>query len=202
MGRRFLILLTAIALLQACTGSPAPPDSSCPDGMVVHPMWQGEYPAPVIHVLSQVELSVYAGPCDPFPKGTCLLEPGIFHPWGEGEEFITLRPVEPYRARERFTLGDREVSAGEIVEVTGYLAENICAWKVREKAVNTECLFEDNYPLDPLATLPVGEFQFFRAGCAGWILVDDALFDRPEISRGTILEYGKVGPDDSPLSLL
>jgi hypothetical protein len=123
---------------------------------------------------------------------------GVFHPWGDGDAFVTLRPVEPYTAKDRFTLENIVIEAGETVLVTGYLAENICAFRIREETINAECLYEDNYPLDPLPGLDVEELQFFQAGCDGWILVDETLFTCPEIGEGSILEWGKVGPGNPP----
>ncbi|MBD3868615.1 MAG: hypothetical protein IFK94_10870 [Acidobacteria bacterium] len=194
MVRRFLILTFTLVLLAGCGDSPVPPDPGCPDGMVIHPMWQGEYPGPVIHVIDPVEVPTFADPCDPYPSGTCTLTAGVFHPWGDGDDFVTLRPVEPYTAKDRFTLEETIVEVGETVLVTGYLAENICAFRVREETIHAECLYEDNYPLEALPALPVEELQFFRAGCEGWILVDEDLFDHQKIVDGAILEWGKVGP--------
>ena len=101
--------------------------------------------------------------------------------------------------RQRFASGEKAIPVRfRDRDFWHDLGENFCAFRVRDLAFNAECPFEGNYPLEELEAVPIRELQFFRAGCEGWILVDEALFENQEIERGTTIGWGKVGPATTP----
>jgi hypothetical protein len=192
-----------LVLMLACSGAhdsgpvgPAARDeSTCAEGVEAYPRWQGEYPGPVVHVKAAVEVAAFDHPCDTEPRSACTLLPGIFHPWGEGDGFVTVRSVQRFRATDAFSLEGIEVSAGEAVEIVGYVAEGFCTWRVRGEEIVAPCPDAEDMPVKELSSVEVPERQLFRAGCPHWVLVDDALFALPEIAKGTIVKWGEVGPE-------
>ncbi len=66
----------------ATAGSTAPnADGACSDGRLVQSSWQGEYPAPIVHIESAKALPARSGPCAPKSDRTCTPKPGLFRPW-------------------------------------------------------------------------------------------------------------------------
>jgi hypothetical protein len=173
-------------------------DARCADGIEVYPRWQGEYPSPVVHVKELVAVPAFSHPCDPEPTGACLLQPGLFHPWGDGEAFATVRPLERFKAHRPFSLDGASIKAGEIITLVGYLAEGMCTWRVGDSEIAASCEDLQAIPVEALPTVDVQERQFFRAGCEAWVLVDDTLFARPEIETGTVESWGKVRAQTVP----
>ncbi|MBW1881066.1 MAG: hypothetical protein JRJ84_22160, partial [Deltaproteobacteria bacterium] len=146
-----------------------------------------------------VEVPSYGAPCDSKPDATCRLEPGLYHPWppGAGSAFATLRPIDRFRATRPGEVGDGETTLsfaeGTTVEVLGYHGEGYCALRIDGKHIDGMCpgVSEDGLEEVPAPERP--EIQLFQAPCGTWVQVDDALFERPEVQEGDIVEYGRVG---------
>jgi hypothetical protein len=184
-----------IWLLACARHVPAPaPEAApgrCPAGVEPAPLWVGEYPGPVVEVTQAVTLPGRAAPCDAAATLTCTVPPGLYHPWSTLEAgFVTLSRVQRYRA----TRAHEGLDEGEIVEVTTYLAEGYCRWRVRGRELDERCP-EDGFeelpaePWDDLQTLGVD----CREGRRAW-LDAPALLATPGVREGVVLGYGEIGP--------
>ena len=204
--------LSVLALLSlACGGLGADdpvtehPDAVglCEGGLESTPTWQGEYPGPVVHVMQSATLPYRALPCGPI-AGQCVVSPGLYHPWGRAATgFATVRPVLKYRLSRDFT--DSEGIAyreGDIVEVTAYLGEGFCAFRINGREESGECpgMFDESasafVALNPEAeNLP--ETQLFQTRCedgtSAWIDAAVALA-ADGVEEGVITGYGEVAP--------
>jgi hypothetical protein len=174
----------------------------CGPDVVVFPTWQGEYPGPIVSVKSEVEVPSYKDPCGAEPSGTCRLPVGVAHPWASpalAERFATVRSVERHISGADQTLPEADppttLQAGAAVEIHGYLGEGFCSYEIAGKEVTAMCPGLGDARLEPVPSNLIPERPFFFAtSCQAWVLADAALFERPEIDEGTLIEYGKVGP--------
>lgn len=203
---RLLALPAALGLLAAlaCGGGGAPPDpvaavadagSRCaPGGLQRVDYWQGEYPDPVVHVQAAIEVPAYTDPCLAAPDTTCAVDPAVYHPWGVGDGFVTLRAVQTYTASAAFTVEGHAVEAGETIEIPAYLAEGYCRWRVRGEPFEAACPGVEDYPLAEASTVAPPEVQLMQPGCGAWVEVDEAFMAREGVAPGTVLGWGEVGP--------
>jgi hypothetical protein len=178
---------------------PLPPaPAPCPEGVVEIPMWQGEYPAPVIHVKSGFEVPAFPSPCAPAPTARCFLEPAVYHPWGAGAAYVTTRGVDRHKALKELTLdaasGPLTVPAGSIVPVVAYGGEGYCGFRWEGQDASAMCPGMEEGLWEDLPDPEVPERQLFDPGCAAWVLVEDALMGRAEVAVGEVITYGEVGP--------
>lgn len=185
-------------------------DGLCPAGTETVPLWQGEYPSPVVQVLEEVALPASAGPCQPAAE-ECVVAPGLYHPWAGGREgaatgFATVTATTRYRATEG---GSYEVYSdagaerwpldpGDVIEVGAYYGEGQCELRFGSKTASGECPGVGELAFEELPGLDFEERQLVQIPCYRggelWIEVDEALFARPEVTEGVITGYGEVGP--------
>ena len=166
--------------------------------------WQGEYPGPVVHVMSETRLLSRAEPCGPI-QGECTVPVGLYHPWASGAlGFATVRPILKYRVT-RDHIDDAEVSfsEGDLVEVTVYLGEGFCGMRINGQSESGYCpgVYEDDaFTLLNPEDESRPETQLFKARCAdggdGWIEVGAAL-TASGVEEGVIVGYGEVAPHGS-----
>lgn len=182
--------------LETDRGDKATGPTRCDGAVARVDLWQGEYPMPIVNVTEVVEVPSYSDPCLQSADGTCRIEPGIYHPWGEGEGFVTLRAQERFTATRETALESEptfEIPEGETVIVNTYLAEGYCV--VTIDGVTREALCpgveDDGLMAEPKSTFQ--EVQLMNPGCGSWVQVDAAFMAQPEITEGQIVEYGKVG---------
>lgn len=183
--------------------APAEEAHPCPDDVVVSAGWPGEWPGPVVHVASAVELKAFRHPCDPVPTVDCTVPAGVYHPWADTTpDCRTVRAVERFETTRTLSIEARSFPAGTVVEVHQYVGEGFCEMVVGGASMVDACPENVNreegesYARKGEA-VDFAERQVFQVSCdngAAWILVDDSLFSRPEIRKGQFIEYGRVGP--------
>ncbi len=176
--------------------------------------WSGEYPQPVVQVISTVTLNAVSDVCVPGERFSCSVPAGLYHPWSELEYgYVTVRGSYLYVAVAPFTVtvyeDEREVDvpypAGTRVEVPTYLSEGLCRFWLPDRRLDEELCpeswttasGESIFTALPAAKAPTGG-QYFRALCAegrsGWIRADESLFEHAEVIEGELRGWGAVGP--------
>ena len=203
--RKSLAPLLLLSLACGGLGSDDDPTDGPADGLCVGDLeaamaWEGEYPGPVVQVVDSTMLPRRADPCGPI-TGECLVGPGLYHPWGVGSGFATVRAVDRYVMSADHTNGEGFTFAkGDTVEVTVYLGEGFCSFRVNGEEMSGECpnLMGDasEFVLQNPEAEALPETQLFQANCAeggqGWVEVGVAL-GTPGIMEGVVTGYGSVG---------
>ncbi len=189
-----------VAAKDAPSAAGSPGTALCGEGVEAAPTWQGEYPMPVVDVQRAVSLPYRAEPCGPI-VGQCEVPAGLYHPWAGGTGFSTIRHIARYRVTRDLSDPDMDArfSEGDIVEVTAYLGEGFCAFRVNGTKASGYCpdmLDESAFEaLNPGADqLP--EVQLFQVSCGGqpvWIDASTAL-GSAGVEEGVITGYGEVAP--------
>jgi len=189
--------------------APAPAAPRCPEGVHAAPLWQGEYPGPVVNVTKEFTTPARAAACDGEPKGPCTVAVGIYHPWANtAARFATLRPIDKFRLNGPWTaqtdIGKTlSLTAGDEVEITAYYGEGYCGYRAGGSEFAAMCpdmlTTADDKPLfEAVSAIEFADIQVLgvdcREGHAGWIDVNDALFALAEVEEGEVIEYGSVGP--------
>ena len=112
----------------------------CPEGVVVNPGWEGEYPGPVVDVTKAATVSARAEPCQRAAAQQCTVPAGLYHPWSEVEAaYRTVRGVDRYEVLKDTRIGEIEVSAGTEGSVVAYLAEGYCTFDVGGRKAEAMC---------------------------------------------------------------
>jgi hypothetical protein len=177
--------------------NPATPSAGagrCAQGLRRIDFWAGEYPSPVIQVDRQLSVPARRDPCAPAPDTTCALAPGLYHPWADRGEYITLRAPERYRASVATALDESvQVDAGEEIEVITYLSEGYCSFLHRGRQVEAPCPGVGDDALARVSAEPPPPIQLFTGGCGAWVDADDALFQVAGVRQGEITGYGEIG---------
>lgn len=202
----------------AATPTPTPsasaqPDAQgvCADGRLVRTSWQGEYPAPIVHVQKAAALPARSGPCALTPDRTCTAAPGVYHPWSRFQApapkdvapFVTVRGIEVWQFAKAHTFGtdqgERTAAVGDELEVLFYAGEGYC--ELRYDGIVTVDPCPQMWPdgvLQLKAEAPKDETQLFLAGCAeggtAWLEGSEAIFEQDAVVEGELIEYGRVGP--------
>lgn len=182
----------------------------CADGQFVVPLWQGEYPSPIVQVGEGVTTRVALDPCAKATRD-CQLASGLYHPWA-GESlgpaevgFGTRLRTSRYTATKATSIAGVAVAAGAELEVLTYLSEGMCSMR------HGDVVFEEMCPgtaggddttwleAPELAAAPT---QLIEVRCAGetrpfWLTVDDALLATKGVQEGVMLGYGQIGPAGS-----
>lgn len=182
-----------------------PAATRCPEGVIFFETWQGEYPGPPVDVKTAVTVPARAMPCDAEAASTCTVPVGLYHMGANHDgKFGTIRATEHWKAKRATTLDmdgkPTSVAAGDVVVVNGYMGEGFCDVAVGSVSTTTECpslLEDEGGPFFERLPEPEGtDIQLFAANCTEgrelWIDADKALFDRPEVTEGSITEYGKA----------
>lgn len=170
----------------------------CPQGVVASPSWPGEYPGPVVDVVSPVEVKARPAPCATATL-SCTLPKGIYHPWSEvASDYLTVRSVDQYTVAKAATIGGKAVAIGDIVEVVQYLGEGFCSYRIAGADAEDSCpdLLE-GAPLTAVAGAKIPEVELFSIPCGtatGWVEATDALLALPEVRPGSTPEWGTVAP--------
>ncbi|MFK7931131.1 MAG: hypothetical protein AB8H79_23300 [Myxococcota bacterium] len=161
-------------------------------------LWIGEYPDPVVNITESMEFPSHSDPCLKAADTTCKVEAGVYHPWGKGDGYVTVQTQVSYTATKDVNLGDEDdpalVKAGDTVLMESYLAEGQCMLNINGKSTVAMCpgMGEE----DGLEEVKGPKFepkQFLNPGCGSWIEINAAFFEQPEVKKGNIVEYGKVG---------
>lgn len=183
-----------------------PQGEGCVAGVHAAEGWSGEYPEPVVDVVSSLELKGRADACDRLPLVSCTVAPGLYHPWAEGElSFATIRSMEKYKVLEERQIGPDMVSKGTIITLLRPLSEGFCMYEIGGVEVEAECPGvmakpDSPPPLEQVSGSAVEPRQMVQVSCTegqkAWIQVDDALFGRPEIRRGKVTGMGEIAPGE------
>ncbi len=184
---------------------------TCPDGRLVRPGWQGEYPMPILHVQTDAPLPARSSACAPQADRSCRPTPGVYHPWSrslppagaKADRFVTVRGVDRWRMlREHRPEGWREtLPAGAVVEVLFYAGEGYCEERVEGGAVDVQPC-PDLWPEGTAERIAPAEepaeTQLVRVPCAqggaAWLEGSAAIFEQASVAEGELIEYGQVGP--------
>lgn len=230
MHARPLAALVPLAVLLSCfnqTPTPAPPPTSAPQtagatpapaesppatpvaacGPETHQLdgWSGEYPQPVVQVLTRVTLPARRAPCDPAPNTQCTLSPGLYHPWAGRAEQQFASLTRPHQTRTRRALsfddatpsGALTVPAGEEITQLAYLSEGYCQLAALGQRFDGPCLSDEDL-VEPVPRAGGRGRQMLSVPCPeggrAWIEVDDALEARDEVQWGEVRGYGEIGP--------
>lgn len=195
-------------------GEPAPrPDGrgTCPEGRLVRPGWQGEYPAPIIHIQADDPLPARSTPCAAAPDRTCRPEPGLYHPWSRHrppspeDPFVTVRGVDRWLFLKDHRLpgappAEAAVPKGAILEVLFYAGEGYCDQRIvgGGESFVEPCpeMWAEGIALEQSEAS--GETQLFSVACAdggrAWLEGAPSLFEHASVAEGELIEFGVVGP--------
>lgn len=183
--------------------------SRCGDRFELVDHWPGEYPTPVVAVMQPVNVPGRVKPCDVEATLTCTLPERLIHPWAGPPliPFATVVEQRDYRATKALEQKDVEekvtwaLSPGDLVRVTAYYSEGVCALKWGDKTMDGYCPSDDDFVAVNPAADGSNDVQLFAVDCSGtlgWVEVDEALFARNEIQKGAVTGYGTIGPPGDP----
>lgn len=172
--------------------------------------WSGEYPSPVIDVLSKTagELTVPAvkNLRDRSGAVRCTISHGVYHPWSKTKSsaiaFYQIIPLVEYQCLQRATVGETPLKKGDKISRLIYLGEGICQGVLlrsgrKEITVDFPCEEANETRGMKLVTKNDTEpkEQWLYLSCKeGYkaFIRDEDLLAQPGVGPGTFDGYGSV----------
>ena len=213
------ILCSTVLLLLGCAGLFTPEENAsserfsgdasalffdCSDTIVSAPVWQGEYPSPVVFLHETTQLNGFEHPCHALQESArpCTAPEGLYHPWGgHGPGFVTLRGLDRFAVLRSVDVDGVSLEPGDQVIVRAYYGEGFCGMVSNDEEFSDMCpefWTDDEGDLFQSISSSDVERQFFLAQCTNgnpaWIEVTDALFANEHVEAGNIIGYGEVAP--------
>jgi len=179
----------------------------CNDTIVSAPVWQGEYPSPVVFLSEPTELNGFGHPCLALQAqpSRCMVPADLYHPWGgNGRGFTTLRGKDRFEVLRPIDVDGLALAPGDEVIVRAYYGEGFCGMESSGHSFSEMCpefWTDDSGELFRAISTSDVERQFFLAPCENgspsWIEVNDDLFSTQNVEEGDIVGYGEVAPPGS-----
>ena len=159
------------------------------------PFWSGEFPDPVLVVQQAQELTGFTDTCFTAKK-SCTVGAGIYHPWSDMDSvYISTHEPVVYLSKHELASDLKDYPSNTEIIWEGYVNQEKCALRIGTDRWIGDCPDTDSMSL--VSGDPRGDTrQFFSAQCSDssaiWLEVVPELFEATGITKGVIMEYGRV----------